>query len=220
MAGYEELIFHLGEVVEVYRRNRRLQPIAFLIDRAQADFVTALEATLSGFHTVAHDAMRDVMEIEFLLRDFFFEPDHIHEWITASQKLRNDNFRPSVLRQRHAARLGMKPEDLTEAVDYRGHSMFLHVSPYQYPFGGPGITDHDIAFSADSGFWEIFEHGRRLVFAIHRLRRKVAPHLRSPWGPARGLKSFRDGWQRTQEWQAIFRALTEVAKEETLEDGG
>ena len=80
------------------------------------------------------------------------------------------------------------------------------------------FTDGDIAFSADSGFWEIFEHGRRLLFAIHRLRRKVAPHLRSPWGPERGLRKFRAGWQATQEWQAVFRALIEVAREEAKED--
>jgi hypothetical protein len=100
MRGYEELISHLPKVTQVYRRNKRLRPIAFLIDRAQADFATALEAALSGFHTIAHDAMRDVMEIEFLPRDFYFEPSHIQEWLSASETRRLAKFSPAILPRR------------------------------------------------------------------------------------------------------------------------
>lgn len=218
MQGYEELISHLTEVGQVYRRNRRLRPIAFLIDRAQADFVTGLEATLSGFHSVAHDAMREVMEIEFLLREFYHEPDRIQEWLKASPKQQNDKFRPAILRQRHAARHNVKPENLVEANDYRSHSLYLHVTTAKNPFGGPGISDEDIAFSADSGFWEIFEHGRRVLFTIHWLRRKIAPHLRSPWGPKRGLRKVRAAWHATQNSQVIYHALMKVMREEFDED--
>jgi hypothetical protein len=214
LRGYEELVTHLDAMTDVYRKHTQLAPVSFLVSRTRSDFVTALEATLSGFHTVAHDAMRDVMEIEFLLRDFFFEPAHIAEWLMMDEKERYAKFRPAVVRQRFAKRIGRQPQDLSEAADYRGHSMFLHVNPLQNPFGGPGITQGDIAFSADSGFWEIFEHARRLLFALHRLRRKLAPHINSPKGPERGLRAFRQGWEQTQDWQQIFYALQKVAREE------
>ena len=214
LRGYEELLSHLPEVEAVYRRNKRLRSIAFLIRRAHDDFVTALEATLSGFHSVAYDAMRDVMEIEFLLRDFYHQPGSIERWLAATPKQRNDSFRPAVLRQRHAQRIGKLPQEMPEARDYRGHSSVLHVTPDTGPFSPRGLASDD-PFLADSCFWEIFEHGRRLLFAIHRVRRKVAPHLRSPWGPERGLRRFREAWRATQEFQALFWALLDAAAEES-----
>lgn len=215
LRGYEELIQHLIDLEPVFRKNRKLQPTAFLIPRARADFETALEAGLSGYTSVSHDAMRDVMEIEFLFREFYFEPQHIAQWVTCSDKERFSKFRPFALRQRHAKRLGTQPEDLNEASDYKGHSMFLHVNPYRNPFGGPGMSEASaIPFGHDSYFWEIFEHGRRLLFIAHRLRRKLARHLKSPHGPERGLKHFRDAWKRTQEMQFMSRALIEVMRDE------
>lgn len=123
LKGYEELITHLEELEPVFKRNRKLRGISFLISRASGDFHTALEAALSGFHSVAHNAMRDVMEIEFLLREFYYEPQHIEQWVICTRKERNDRFRPAVLRQRHANRMGKQPEDLPEASDYRGHTV-------------------------------------------------------------------------------------------------
>src|SRR6185437_6587802 len=99
MKGLEELAKHLRELHEAYIKSRRLRPIAFLLVRANGDFETALEATLSGFYSTAFDAMRDVMEIEFLLREFYFEPENIQEWLTCSEKERFNLFRPAVLRQ-------------------------------------------------------------------------------------------------------------------------
>lgn len=211
LSGYEELIAHLEELEPVFEKGRKLRPISFLVGRAKGDFHTAMEAALSGFHTVAHDAMRDVMEIEFLFREFRYEPQHIDEWVSCTSKERNDKFRPALLRQRHANRLAKQPQDLAEATDYKGHSMFLHVSPHPNPFGGPGLGESLLPFADDSCFWEIFEHGRRVLLAAHRLRRKVARHLKSPHGPERGLRKFRDAWRRTQQMQAILLALMEAA---------
>jgi len=217
LKGYEELINHLETLEPVFEKCKKLRPIAFLVGRVRGDFHTALEATLSGFHSVAHDAMRDVMEIEFLLRDFYYEPQHIERWVSCTDKERNDRFRPALLRQRHARRLGKEPQDLAEA-DYRAHSTFLHVSPHRNPFGGPGLSDSKVPFADDSCFWEIFEHGRRVLFALHQLRRKVARGVKSPSGPERGLKKFRDAWQRTQEMQAIFLALLQAARQSETAD--
>lgn len=212
LAGYEELLGHLEELEAALQKHRRLKNISFLIGRAHGDFVTAMEAALSGFHSVCHDAMRDVMEIEFLLRDFLAVPDHMEQWLSCTEKERNDRFRPAILRQRHAQRLGRQPQDIAEASDYKGHSQFLHVTPVPNPFGGPGLKASGLPWADDSCFWEIFEHARRLLFAIHGLRRKIAPRLKTPVGLDRGLKKFRTGWERTQEMQQIFMALIEASR--------
>ena len=213
LKGYEELIGHLEDLERVFEKSRRLRSISFLVGRARGDFHTALEAALSGFHAVAFDAMRDVMEIEFLFREFYYEPNHIEEWVSCSGKERHDKFQPALPRQRHARRVGKQPQDLAEASDYRGHSMFLHVSPDLNPFGGPGLGDQTEPFADDSCFWEIFEHGRRVLIAAHRLRRKVARHIKSPWGPERGLRRVRDACQATQQMQTVWMALLKVMSE-------
>lgn len=179
LKGYEELITHLEELEPVFTRNRKLREISFLISRARCDFHTALAAALSGFHSVAHDAMRDVMEMEFLLREFYYEPQHIQQWVMCTPMERNKKFRPALLRQRHANRLGKQPQDLPEASDYRGHSMSLHVSPYRNLFGGPGLSNPTMPFGDDSCFWEIFEHGRRMLFAAHSSDAKLLATLRA-----------------------------------------
>jgi hypothetical protein len=154
------------------------------------------------------------MEIEFVLRDFYFEPAHITEWLECSDKERNDRFRPAVLRQRYAARLGKQPKDLGEAADYKGHSLFLHVSPHLNPFGGPGLVADNSPFGADSCFWELFEHARRVVHAFHFLRRKVAPKLRVKSPAPRSLKKLRLAWQQTQTMQTVWLAMMQVMRDE------
>lgn len=213
IAGLEELLTHLVQVEQAFATRIDLRPIASLAARARADFVTALDALLSGFHSVAVDAMRDVMEVEFLLREFRHAPSKIKIWAQADFKQLNDQFRPAVLRQLHANRVGAKPQDLAEAADYKAHSSFLHVTPYQGPFGGPGIVADSVPFAADGCFWEIFEHARRLLFEFHALKRVVARRLPMPAGPRRGLKAVREAWRRTQEMQAIFLALIEASAE-------
>ena len=218
LRGHEELIDHLEQLEAAFQRSRRLRGISFLLGRARGDFQTALEATLSGFHSVAFDAMRDVMEIQLLLRDFYHHPNHIQEWLRATTRELNDTFRPALLRQRYAKLLGKQPQDLAEASDYKGHSMSLHVSPDPHPFGRLGLTELDDPFASDSCFWDSFEHGRRLLIDAHRLRRKLARHIKSRWGLRRGLKDFRDAWQRTQEMQTFWMALLNAASKRADDD--
>ena len=46
------------------------------------DFYTAVEAVLSGFAAVCTDALRDVMEIENLLRDFSADVAQVEAWLS------------------------------------------------------------------------------------------------------------------------------------------
>lgn len=176
-----------------------------MISRARADFETAVEAGLTGLHGVVADAMRDVMEIEFLLRDFLHEPGHIEEWLNADERTRHNKFRPAILRQRQAQRLQVRPEDMSEATDYRAHSTFLHVNPVRNPLGDKGFSSDQDPITADSWFQEIFEHARRLVLIIHELL-TLSGSGETP-DPATELTEFRRAWELTQDMQAIFLAL-------------
>jgi hypothetical protein len=156
--------------------------------------------------------MRDVMEIEFLLREFVSEPSNISVWLSCSPQERHNQFRPAILRQREARRRGVQTKDLSDSTDYRGHSELLHVTPYHHPIVRRGLIEPSEFFFGDALFAEIFEHGRRLLFEAHRLRRKLAAHAKSPLGPRQGLKKVRDAWQRTRELQAVWSAILEVSR--------
>ncbi|MGH7923232.1 MAG: hypothetical protein ACREQH_01420 [Candidatus Binatus sp.] len=154
------------------------------------------------------------MEIQFLLRDFEADPNGIDDWLTASEQDRLKRFRPFILRQRQAARLGIKPEDAGEARDYKAHSGALHVMPHPMPLGGKGFAPDKDTFGRDMCFWEMFEHGRRLIWQMYRLKHRVAPRMKGVASPQRGMKAFRDGWRLTQEMQSVFIALLQASKDE------
>jgi hypothetical protein len=206
LSGFEELLGYLETVEELFRSDKRLAKIAFLLERSRGEFGVALETLLCGMHTVAHDAMRSVMEIEFLFRDFSLEPSRIEDWLTADPNRLNNEFRPSVLRQRFANHLSRRVHELNEAADYKGHSMFLHVGPLQSPFGVPGLARDEAVFAADSCFWEIFEHARRLLIAIETLAGEVRPQLLANH-KAEDLEKLGDAWVLTQEMQQIWKQL-------------
>jgi hypothetical protein len=212
LKGLEELHIHLTKLERTFKNHPNLEKLAFLINRAKTDYAKALEATLSGLHSVAWDAMRDVMEIEFLLRDFYHGPSNINEWLTTNEKDRFNKFRPAELRKRHARRSRTKPQDVGEATDYKGHSMFLHVSPVPHPFGWTDFSEDD-EFGADSSFWEIFEHARRFLFIAHKLVEQTFPSAPYNPDPAKDLPKVKKAWERTQEMQAIFLALIQTVKE-------
>lgn len=219
LRGYEELIDHLEQLEITFQQSRRLQPLSLLIRRVRNDYHTAMEATISGFHAVAYDAMREVMEVEFLLREFNHDAARIEEWLQATPQELRDKFQPGVLRSRHANRLGIQPRELPESADYRGHSMLIHVLPYENPVGGSGLAQQEDPFIVDSCFWDMFEHARRMLIQAHCLRRKLARHIKSPWGPERGMKQFRRAWTSTQMMQKIWMALLENPPGDHDDDG-
>jgi hypothetical protein len=204
LAGAEELLQHLDAVESTFLGTEKLARVAFLIGRARDEFAISIDAALSGMHRVAHDAMRGVMEIEFLLRDFAAEPTHVDDWLACTPKRRYDQFRPAVLRQRHANRLGIPVADVAEAVDYKAHSETLHVSPVPHPFAPSGI-DSSSPSAGDACFWDMFEHARRLLIAIHNMALNVGPEIAKKLSPEQ-LTKVGKAWERTQEMQQIYLA--------------
>jgi hypothetical protein len=216
--GVDELLRHLDELLQAFTADPTLRRLAFLIHRSRADLETATEATLSGYVAVAADAMRDLMEIENLLLDFAVNPAHIDEWLTADRRTLLNKFGPAKIRDRlHAAGEG-RYAATGESIDYRAHSAALHVGPHRDPVAARGFST-DQGWAGDAGFWEIFEHTRRLRHAIQRLTGVLAPGSAVDQLAGQKLADVEDAWRRTQEMQAIYVALLEAIAKTQIEDG-
>lgn len=209
LEGLEQLYTYLQRLEAAYAEHDELSALTFLIQRARRDFETALEATLSAYQGVAADAMRDVMEIEYLLLDFGINPEHTAEWLGCDRKLRLRKYSPARLRERLIAG-GVPPfsNEGWEPVDYRAHSESLHVTPHVPFIAGRGIEQHSHSFFADAGFIEMFEHAWRFIRAAERLR-----HLRDgepdDFPPLAPLDRFFDAKDRTGEMLVIGIAMLE-----------
>ena len=205
LRAFEEILTYTKELEGYFRSEAKVSRVAFLLRRVHGDFATAIEALLSGFHKTVLDSMRDVMEIEFLLRDFTIQYSHIDEWLTASAKLRRDKFQAGALRQRYAASQGQPAPDMPEATDYRGHSMLVHVLPYENPivWATPGKALDPLGSLVC--LYDIFEHARRLFAAVWDL----CIGLDLPYPNAKEfLKSAPAVWEECQKlWDQVAPML-------------
>lgn len=216
--GLDELLRHLDDLVQAFESEPTLSRLGFLVTRSAAEFETAIEATLSGYLAVATDAMRDVMEIENLFLDFAVHPSHIDAWLTATPTILWNKFRPAEVRKRlHAAKEGHYATT-AESVDYRAHSAVLHVSPRQPLIASKGFSAQQ-GWQGDAGFWEIFEHARRLLHAIRRLTSTLSPGSTAERLAAEDLTDMQDAWRRTREMQSIYLALLQAAAQVQAERG-
>lgn len=216
--GLDELLRHLDDLVQAFESEPALSRLGFLVARSAAEFETAIEATLSGYLAVATDAMRDVMEIENLLLDFAVHPNHIDEWLTATPAILWDKFRPTKVRKRLRVAKEGRYATTAESADYQAHSAALHVSPYQHPIVSKGFSA-ERGWQGDAGFWEIFQHARRLLHAIQRLTSTLSPGSTAERLAAEDLTDMQDAWQRTQEMQTIYLALLQAAAQAHTEHG-
>ncbi|MEV5753742.1 hypothetical protein AB0L00_38480 [Actinoallomurus sp. NPDC052308] len=214
--GVDELLTRLDGLAETFRSDPNLAKLTFLIRRCIADFESAAETTLSGYIALAHDAMRDVMEIEYLIRDFVHHPDNIDAWLTADDRTLRREFSAVRVRERLHAAQDPSFKTSAESMDYRGHSQSLHVRPRSIFLPQNGYLDpkHDPGgFGSDSGYWEIFEHARRLLDALCSLTGKLAPGSAADRLANEGTPAVKEAWQRTQQTQTVFMALIEAASE-------
>jgi hypothetical protein len=216
LSGADELLRHLHLIEASLRKHD--SDLGFLVARAIGDFEIAVEAAVSGMLCVAHDSMRDVMELEFLLREFTAEANQLDRWLHADQATLKTEFSPNRMRQREANRLGIPVRDLAGHADYKGHSLALHVTPSRSPLTRKGLVeDSDLLFGSDMAFWELFFHARRFVFALHELLNhpRFAGILNPD--PSAALPKVASAYERTQEMQAMFFALLRAIPEEASE---
>lgn len=202
LRGIDELLGHLHRVEEAFATNKPLADIAFLIARAREDFEVSLEVTLMCYISVAHGQMRDVMEIEFLLWDFLLEPTRMQRWLSADHNTLMREFQPQKVRQRLYENGGLPwIGKKGESSDYQGHSASLHVTPLAFPW-----DTHDDEFIADAAFWEIFEHGRRLLLAIQMYKERFPDSGLTGLQDMGELSFVKDAWARTRMMQDLFLA--------------
>lgn len=201
----DEILAYTGELERYFTEAPKVSRIAFLLHRVHGDLATAVESFLSGFHKTVLDAMRDVMEIEFLMRDFAITPWHIEEWLTASPKIRHNKFRPAVLRQRYAASKERTASDMPEADDYRGHSGLIHVLPYENFIVGATPGEAADALGSIVCLYDIFEHARRFFAAVGQLSDRLELHCPTPES---FLKVAPVVWQECQGlWEQVAPIL-------------
>jgi hypothetical protein len=207
--GLDELLRHLDELHQAFTANPTFSRIAPVIHRCRAHLETAVEASLSGYIAVVADAMRDVMEIENLLLDFAVNPAHVDEWLTADRKMRLRKFSPAKVRARLNA----------DGDGYHAHSQTLHVGPGgDHPWMPRGFAGDD-ELASDVGFWEIFEHARRLLQAIQRLTGALAPSSAIDEIAGRELMDVQEAWRCTQDMQEIVLAFFRAAAKTQIKEG-
>lgn len=210
LGGVEELLNHLDGLTGALADVQDQLAVRLLLERSRADFELAVDALLGGFAAPAFDAMRDVMEIELLLLDFSVTPGNAARWLKATNDERWNVFRPRAILKRLAA-WGVISFDQARTVDYAGHSASLHPAPPQNPFVAKNPSGQNEPFGIDAGFWDFFEHARRLLHAFERL--PVAEQLGPPSATNDKLAVFRDAWERTQQMQAMAVAILTAAQE-------
>lgn len=202
-AGINELLVRLSGIGKAFSETPELSRITFMVQRAHADFMTALEATLSGYFSVASDAMRDVLEIHYLLMDFAINPDHVEEWLTIDEKGRMKDFSPAAVRRRLQAAGVVNFGDKAVSMDYKGHSMALHVSPVRLLNSADGIVAHH-SWLNEAGFWEIFDHGHGLMEGLTLLVDRLVPGSRAADIVGRDLKTFDEARGKAHELMRLW----------------
>jgi hypothetical protein len=178
-SGVNRLLEHLDETVKSFAEVDVLRPAVPLIERAKADCEVAIVCIFSGMSAVADDQLRDVMEIEYLLRDFSNDLARLQTWAEAPADEEKRLFSPNALRQREANRRGIDSGMLQDAADYKNHSRELHVTKGSYrsvPRGIDSTFDRTSDLHADMGIWELFWHSRNLFFAINDLYLAAGGH--------------------------------------------
>lgn len=208
--GIDELLTKLDEISTAFERDSRLAKLSFLIVRVTADFETALEATISSYLSVAFDAMRDVLEVQYLLFDFGRDKQLIDEWLQADDRTLRDKFGPVHVRRRlKDGGIGDFGEN-AQSADYKGHSRMLHLRPPNWsvlPSKGRARPD---LFSDDMGFWEIFEHAHGVWRALDFLVSKIAPDSEANRILAAEPRGISSAWQQTNRSQTLFTGIIEA----------
>ncbi len=208
LRGLEELLNHLDALVRVLSNDASATTFARLFTRVIYDVEVAVEATLAGDLPVAFDAMRDVMETEFIIRDIALDPSQRTLWERRDPDVIRRRFRPVLVRQRLKDAGVPGFGENAESVDYKGHSMALHVTPFELGLMDRRRTAADQPILADAGWWEVFEHVGRRILSCEYVIRDLLTEL--DWRDVPepdDLARVADAWARTRQMQGIFLAL-------------
>ncbi len=96
--------------------------------RAYRSLQASTLLSLSGFEIPVMSLLRDVIEIEILLRYFFSHLNEVEKWYSTDEHTRWKNYRPSVLRKKASG--GDNKVEQGMKADYRGHcELGTHPNP-------------------------------------------------------------------------------------------
>jgi hypothetical protein len=147
--------------------------------------------------------MRDVLELNLLLKDFVADETRIELWLNASSSVIKKQFSANTLRQRLANRLGLQACDLPDYNDYQAHSQILHVCPVMSDTGKflavPGRSKAMVG--RDAIQWivlsvqDMYHHAAAILTSIDELGAALAGiHFsRSYWNEHRNRSRRVDG---------------------------
>jgi hypothetical protein len=113
-------------------RTSRAWPaeLADLIDQAKDHCARGLEAALAGDELLATITGRLLMEIEFLIMDFAFDPARVVEWTDSEPHVRAKRFSFAETRKRlEKAKDIPAGYSLPDRAEYQSHSLGAHPSP-------------------------------------------------------------------------------------------
>jgi hypothetical protein len=210
LPGLNRLLERLDLAGDAYEKDDRLKPAAVLVRRARADFEAAIVCTFSGLSFACRDQVRDVMEIEYLLRDFRYDLARLDRWAKASPDEERNRFAPGILRQREAKRRGISINKLLDSLDYSLHSRALHVTKASFRSVARGVEAHRGQLGVlhgDQDLWEIFIHASRLLEQVIGLYE--AAGLSPPAAP--DDDPFDVAWRACEQAQADYvKTVTEA----------
>jgi len=214
--GFDDLLRYLSALCDVAAQEPPLLRIGFFARRALADVEAALVAAYHGMLSVTADAMRDMMEMQLLLRHFVHEPDALERWWTAPKSQRKREFQPAHLRKLNVARSG-GVASLDEERDYALHSGMLHLTPE--PGLRRGVSpDPDMMFEIDLLFAEILWHSVGVVRRYYDLALILNPATASP--PLEQAQQFLDAAENAKAFTLTFvtAASEAVANEREVKE--
>jgi hypothetical protein len=163
--GLDQALGHFAGLLATFEDVEDLQPVAVLMNRARSDMESAIDALLTGRRSIVADEMRDVMEIEWLLRDFAARKENLVLWATTDDDIRAKTFWPAEVRRRlsNDAWPG-KGFDLPDKREYDVHSQGLHPTP-GHPHSAKDLDEGADPTDLLQGAGEILEHCRRVFDA-------------------------------------------------------
>jgi hypothetical protein len=210
--GLEQLLRYLDDVESEFGRHSELMKVVVLVRRLRTDFETGLCEFLSGLDQATFDSMRDVMEIEYLLREFLHEPASIDQWLAAPDEDRWKLFGPGKLRQQHAKRVGVSSKNLLDTYEYRAHSASLHVSPKVNEIVQRGVSKSaHPELGAAFALADLLHHARDILFLLYELAGQATPPLRLQQDPRTDLPELRAAFDITETRFRNAAMLLDVA---------
>ena len=162
LAAYDDVVRHLDEFIGLEGLEEH---VAGLVRRCREDVVLSLEAALAGDNARTMDLGRDLMEVEFLIRDFTVHPEHLAEWVKATEGKRNNYFGFARLARRQEEFFGLPEGHLApDRREYQAHSASTHPTPAGRP--SPLDASNSAGFLVFAASEILMNHAQRVVDAL------------------------------------------------------